>query len=253
MNQQPTLFHRCVEIFRRQPGRYAVIAALPYATLHPAFLLTIWLFLTKTTGQSANLRAMWTAMTFADKIEFDFLFLLWMTVPFAVAGLGLCRLASDQIANRSTSFRQSVQDMVVFIPSAFLLGAVVGVAAFLGACFLIIPGFVAAAAFSLVLPAAAIERIGPFAALRRGLSLVRHVFGRVLLLFFVYGFFIIAVLILQSILLSFAPHVLPVRALIFVSCQAIPIVPLSLLNIALTLLFLEARAHTSTLPIAVGT
>jgi hypothetical protein len=253
MNQQPTLFHRCVEIFRRQPGRFTAIAALPYATLHPALMLTLWLFITNTTGQSADLRAVWTAMTFADKIAFDFGFLLWITVPFAMAGLGLCRMASDQIANRTTSFRQSVQDMVVFIPSAFFLGALVGVAAFLGACFLIIPGFVAAAAFSLVVPAAAIERIRPLAALRRGISLVSRVFGRVLLLFFVYGFFIIAVVILQAILLSTTPHALPVRALILVLSQALPIVPLALLNICFTLLFLEARAHTSTVPLAVAT
>ena len=187
-------------------------------------------------------------MTFVDQIAFDFVFLLCLTVPFAVAGLGLCRMASDQIENRTTSFRQSVLDMLVFIPSAFLLGAVVGIAAFLGALFLIIPGFVAAAAFSLVIPAAAIERIGPFAALRRGLSLVRRVFARVLLMFFLYGFFILAVLILQGILLSVTPHVLPVRVLIAVFCQSLPIVPLALLNISSTLLFLEARAHNPPQP-----
>jgi hypothetical protein len=143
--------------------------------------------------------------------------------------------------------------MAVFIPSAFLLGAVVGIAAFLGALFLIIPGFVAAAAFSLVVPSVAVERIGPFAALRRGLSLVPRVFGRVLLMYFLYGFFILAVLILQAILLSVTPHVLPVRVLILVLCQALPIIPLALLNISSTILFLEARAHTSTVPLAVPT
>lgn len=253
MNDQPALFQRSVGIFRRQPGRFTAIAALPYATLHPALMLTMWLVITKTTGQSENLRAIWTTMTFVDKIAFDFVFLLWLTVPFAVAGLGLCRMASDQIENRTTSFHRSVLDMVAFIPSAFLLGAIVGIAAFLGALFLIIPGFVAAAAFSLVIPAAAIERIGPFAALRRGLSLVRRVFGRVLLLFFLYGFFILAVLLLQGILLSVTPHVLPVRILIAVFCQSLPIVPLALLDISSTLLFLEARAHTSTVPLAAAT
>lgn len=179
-------------------------------------------------------------MTFTDKLEFDLGFLLWMTVPFAVAGLGLCRVPSDQIAARVTPFRQSVQDMLVFVPSAFLLGAIVGVAGFLGACFLVIPGFVAVAAFSLVVPAAAVERIGPFAALRRGLSLLFRVFGRVLVLFLAYGLFIIAVFILQALLPAFAPQVLLVRAPIFVFCMLLAMVSLDLLNIYRTLLFLEA-------------
>lgn len=249
MTQSPSTFHSCLELFSRQPGRYTAVAILPYATLHPALLIATWLLASKNTGRSVDLRTMWTSMTFTDKLEFDGVFLLWMTVPFAVAGLGLCRMAADQIAGRIPPFRQSVQDMLVFIPSAFLLGAIVAVAGFVGACFLVIPGFIAVAAFSLVVPAAAVERIGPFAALRRGLSLVFRVFGRVLVLFLVYGFFIIAVFILQALLLAFAPQVLFVRAPIFVFCMLLAMVPLALLNIYLTLLFLEARTAPALLAV----
>jgi len=48
-------------------------------------------------------------------------------------------------------------------------------------------------------------------------------------------------LILQGILLSAAPHIAVIRVAIIVFCSALPLVPLALLNIALTLLYLEAR------------
>src|SRR6266853_353665 len=156
MSQQPNVIRRCVEIFRRRPRLYAAVAAVPYATLHPALLRVFWFLLVRPAGPGQDLRAIFDAMTFNDKLELIALFFLWVTVPFAVAGRGLCRVASEQIANREISFRD------------------------------------------------AIEKIGPFTALRRGLSRVGRVFGRVLLLFFGYGFFILATLILQGILLSAA-------------------------------------------------
>lgn len=241
MSQQPSLFYRCIEIFRRRPGFYAVVAALPYATLHPALLGAYWLLIVKPESPAPDLRTIWEAMSFGTKLDSIALFVLWITVPFAVAGRGLCRIASEQIRGREISLREVIQEMVIFIPSAFLLGAIVGIAAFIGACFLIVPGFVAAAAFSLVVPAAAIEKIGPFAALRRGLSVIGRVFGRLLALFFGYGLLILATLLLQIILLSSAPHIALIRVAIIVLCAALPLVPLALLNIALTLLYLEAR------------
>jgi hypothetical protein len=249
MNKHPGLLHRCLEILRRQPGFYTAIAFLPYATLYPALLGVTWFFIVRPAGPAADLRTVWMAMTFNTKMEFLALFLLWITVPFAVAGYGLCRSASDQLAGRATSFSEAIEQMAAFIPSAFLLGAIVGTVAFLGACLLVVPGFLAGAAFSLVVPAAAIERIGPLAALRRGLSLVGRVFGRLLLLFLGYGLFVFAALIVQAILLSATPHIPLLRTAIIIICAALPLVPLALLNIALTLLYLEARTPASNQPL----
>jgi hypothetical protein len=251
MSQQPSLLQRCAEIFRRKPGLYTAVVALPYATLYPALLWVVWFFIVRPAGQ-ADLRAVLHAMTFTDELEFLALFFLWITVPFAVAGRGLCRVASEQIASREISPRGVMEEMVTFIPSAFLLGAVASTAVFIGVCLLVVPGFVAAAAFSLVVPAAAIEKIGPFAALRRGLSLVGKVFGRVLLLFFGYGLLIAATTILHGTLLSSAPHIALVRVAIIVLCSALPLVPLALLNIALTLLYLEARTTAAGVASAAG-
>jgi hypothetical protein len=252
MSPRPNLLHRCFDIFRRQPGFYATIALLPYATLYPALLWVVWFFIVRPAGPTADLRTVLMSMTFNTKMEFLALFLLWITVPFAVAGYGLCRTASDQIACRATLLRDVIAEMITFVPSAFLLGAITGIAAFLSACLLVVPGFIAGAAFSLVVPAAAIEGIGPLAALWRGLSLVGRVFGRVLLLVLGYGLFVFAALILQAILLSASPHVAFLRVAIIIFCGALPLVPLALLNIAMTLLYLEVRtpASSQSLPTA---
>jgi hypothetical protein len=252
MSQQPNLLRRCVEIFRGKPGFYAAVAALPYATLHPALLWATWFLVIRPAGPDLDLRTVWVGMNSNDKLEFLALFILWITVPFAVAGRGVCRVASEQIASREISLRDTIKEMASFIPSAFLLGAIAGTAAFIGTCFLVVPGFVATAAFSLVVPAGAIERIGPLAALRRGLSRVGRVFGRLLLMFFGYGFLILATSILQGMLLSAAPHTAIVRVAIVGLCAALPLVPLALLNIALTMLFLEARTPAPSVAMAAG-
>jgi hypothetical protein len=252
MSQQPSLIRRCVEIFRHQPGFYAAIAALPYATLHPALFWANWFLIVRPAEPAPDLRAILGAMNSNDKLEFLALFVLWITVPFAVAGRGLCRIASEQIAGREISLRDVIAEMATFIPSAFLLGAIAGSAAFIGACFLVVPGFMAAAAFSLVVPAAAIEKIGPFAALRRGLSVIGRVFGHLLLLFFGYGLLIIATSIMHGVLLSAAPHIALIRVAIVALCTALPLVPLALLNISLTLLYLEARPAAANATVASG-
>jgi hypothetical protein len=239
---EPGLLKSCFKIFGRSPALYVAIAALPYATLHAGLLALTWLFVGSIGGEGVDLRTRWLAMTTANKLEFLGLFLLWVTIPYAVAGRGICRIASDEIAGRETTFRKEVYDMLAFLPSAAVLGAIAGVVAFVGAVFLLIPGFVAGGLFSLVLPAGAVEGLGPFAALRRGFSLIGRVTGRVLILFFAYGAVVFAAMILQSILVGSAPKALSIRAPIMVICSFIPIVPLALLFICFTLLYLEARA-----------
>lgn len=243
MNQQPGLLKRCFEIFRRSPALFVGVAVMPYATLHAGLLALTWSFLqSKGAGEVADLRAALAAMTTTDTLGFVALFLLQITVPYAVAGRGISRVASEQIAGREITFLKEVGDMLAFLPSAIVLAVIAGIAAFVGVGFFLIPGFVAGALFSLVLPAGAVEGIGPFAALRRGLSLVWRVAGRVLLLFFAYGALVFAVTILQGISLAAMPHTFLMRAPIFAIWTFVPIVPLALLYICFTLLYFEARA-----------
>lgn len=243
MNQQPGLLRRCFEIFRRSPALYIGVAALPYATLHAGLLGLTWVFLrSRGGGEGADLRATWAAMTTTDTMEFLALFSLWITLPYALVGRGICRIASDQIAGREITFPKEASDMLAFLPSAIVLAVIASIAAFVGVAFLLVPGFVAGGLFSFVLPAGAVEGIGPVASLRRGLSLVWRVVGRVLLLFFAYSALVFVVTILQGISLAAVPHISLIRAPIFAIWTFIPIVPLALLYICFTLLYFEARA-----------
>jgi len=71
------------------------------------------------------------------------------------------------------------------------------------------------------------------------------VLGRVLMLFFAYSVVVFAALMLQGNLLRAVPNVMAIRAPIFLVCSFIPIIPLALLFICLTLLYLEVRAPQS--------
>jgi hypothetical protein len=239
------LFNRCFEIFRGSPALFMGIAVLPYATLHAGLLSLTWAFVRSIGEKGADLAHRWQAMTATNKLEFLALFFLGITVPFAVAGRGVCRIACHRIAGRETTFQQEVYGLVRFTPSAVALAVIASIVSLLGAAFFLIPGLVVGGFFSFALPVAAVESIGPLAALRRATSAVRPVLGRVLMLFFAYSVVVFAALVLQGNLLRAVPNVMAIRAPIFLICSFIPIIPLALLFICLTLLYLEVRAPQS--------
>jgi len=242
MNHQNGLSSRCFEIFRRSPPLFVGIAVLPYATLHVALLSLTWAFVRGIGGEGADLRTRWLAMSMLNKLEFLALFFLWVTIPYAVAGRGICRIAFDHITGGETTFWRRVYDMLGFIPSAAVLAAIASILAFLGVAFFLIPGFIVGALFSLALPAGVVEQVGPFAALWRGVSLARRVVGRVLILFLAYSAVVFATIILQGVFGRAVPDVISFRVPILIGCSFIPIIPLVLLFICFTLLYLDGRA-----------
>ena len=239
MNHQDGLTSRCFIIFRRSPALFVAIAVLPYATLHVALLLLTWVFVRRIGGEGVDLRTQWLAMTMPNRLAFLALFLLWVTLPYAVAGRGICHIAFDHMTGGETTFRRRVYDMLGFMPSAVVLGAIASIAAFLGVAIFLIPGFIVGALFSLAIPAGVVEQAGPFAALRRGVSRATRVFGLVFILFFAYSAIVFAALILQGVFVRAVPEVISFRVPILIGCSLIPIVPLVLLFICFTLLYLD--------------
>jgi hypothetical protein len=250
MSQQTGLIRRSLDLYRRAPSLYFAVAAVPYLTLHPALFGAMALFILSS-GTGQNLREIWEGMSFGARLGFDVVFLLWLTLPFAVAARGVSRLAAAHVANKPESFGDLVADMVLFLPSALVLSVIASFLAVVGACFFLVPGFLSVAALSLVVPASAVEGLGPFSALRRGFQRLGHVFPRVCLLFFAYSLVVIAALIVQGVLLHSAPHAVPVRIAIVFFCSLIPLVPFALLQISCTLLYFESRAHASAIAVPV--
>jgi len=110
MSQQPNVIRRCVEVFA--DGR-VFTGGCGSAVCHTSSgsFAGVVVSLRKAAGPGQDLRAIFDAMTFNDKLELIALFFLWVTVPFAVAGRGLGRVASEQIANREISFRDAIEEM----------------------------------------------------------------------------------------------------------------------------------------------
>ena len=242
MNHQNGLSSRCFEIFRRSPRLFVGIAMLPYATLHVALLSLTWALVRGFGGEGADLRTRWLAMNTLNKLEFLAFFFLWVTIQYAVAGRGICRIAFDHIRGCETTFKRRVYDMLGFIPSAAVLAAIASILAFLGIAVFLIPGFIVGAFFSLAVPAGVVEQLGPFAALRRGVSQARRAVGRVLILFLAYSAVVFTTTILQGVFVRAVPDVLSFRVPILIGCSLIPIIPLVLLFICFTLLCLDGRA-----------
>jgi len=242
------LLSSSMQLFRERPGFYLAVASLPYVTLHAALWWALFQFMSAPSGDSANLRDIWLAMSPGDKFEFLILSFLTIAFPFAVAGFGLCNIASNQIEKRPIAFRKVALSMAGFLPSALLLSILVGASTLLGMCFLLVPGIIAFTAFSLVVPAASIEGLGPFAALRRGFSLTIRAFGRLLLCCFVYGLVVVFAFIVQGVMLSSLPHTLVARIVVMTVVAFALLTPLAILNICLTLIFYELRQVASSLP-----
>jgi hypothetical protein len=182
MEPRLSVFKRGWAMLWARPVAYAVAAILPYVValglpilfgrfvvrIHPPAVehwdpLTLW----RSTGWETRLLIILAMIGSA-------------TVPAYVAARGICRLALEQQRNLSISLGTVLADMLRFLPVAVLYFLVLGIVGFLGGMFLIVPGLLITAGCALIIPAGIDGQLGPLAAIRRGISLVGRVFGRVL-------------------------------------------------------------------------
>jgi len=206
---------QAIYLFRTRAWLYLGVTLLMDFLKFSLFLLAIrifWLWLA-THGTSLSVTGSWESMSWISKIEsiISFLVRQWDAMTLGAQALaeaaffffaftfefmnvrGICRIASDQLTDQTVRFREASRDMFAFFPGALVYALVMEIAL---ACALLlpialglrgvaaqVPALLAFALFSLTVPAAAAERLGVFAALRRGLALVGMVFGRAFALF----------------------------------------------------------------------
>jgi hypothetical protein len=241
MSDSPGLLARTLRIFRERPFLFIAIAALPYFTVH---LIFWWLLFSSPAMQIApgeSIRDKFHSLTDAQLALFMVTMLLWATLPYALAGRGLCRAASRQIENLPVSFGEIAMDIMSFLPSALLLSLIIGLATVIGMGAFLLPGLFIDTFFTLVIPAGAIEKLSPFAALGRGLKMAGRTYGKLLGLYLCFGLTVVVAFILQAVLLGNLPRTAEARISVVILMTCIPIVPLAIYNICLTLIFLEAR------------
>jgi hypothetical protein len=113
------------------------------------------------------------------------------TVPTYLAARGACLLALEQQKNSEVSLGAVLADMLRFVPVALFYFLALGIVTFMGSSCLAVPGLLIASACALIIPAGIDGHLGPWAAMRRGFSLVGRVYFRVLGVYAVYLAFVL--------------------------------------------------------------
>jgi hypothetical protein len=166
-------------------------------------------------------------------------------VPTYLAARGVCRLALEQQREVAVTLGTALADMLRFLPTALLYVLVLGLVTFLGSMMMAVPGLLIAAACALIIPAGIDGQLGPFAAMRRGFSLVGRVFGRVLGVYASYLAVVIVGRVVLTIALVMAGNDQTASAILFFVLTALWVLfwllAIAPLNIMCTLLYSEAR------------
>ena len=106
-------------------------------------------------------------------------------------------------------------------------------------------------AWALIIPAGIDGQLGPLAAIRRGVSLVGRVFGRVLAVYAGYAAFVIGLRVVLPIVIGNedVPIDSPATLLtLFGVLMLIVLLPMAWVNIAITLLYCEATLDARLIP-----
>ena len=240
MGSPPSVFKRGWEMLWEQPGAYFLVAILPHIGVLGLVIL-IGRLLVRAHPPAVDPLTLWTSMSWGMRLLIILAIVAMATVPMYVVARGVCRLAMEQQRDVSISLGAVLVDMLRFLPTAVLYFLALGIATFLGGALLVVPGLLIASACALIIPAGIDGQLGPFAAIRRGISLVRRVFGRVLGVYASYLAFVIAGRMVLTIFVAgdggsgFGFFVL--LGLWFVAL----LLAMAPVNIMFTLLYCEAR------------
>jgi len=198
MESPPSAFTRGWEMLWEQPGAYFVVAILP-PLVALGLVVLIGRLLVLAHEPTVDPLALWASMHWGTHLLIWLAGIASITVPMYLVARGVSRLALEQQRDVDISLGAVLVDMLRFVPTAMLYFLVLGIATFLGSLFLVVPGLVIASACALIIPAGIDGRLGPLAAVRRGISLGGRVFWRVLGVYASYLAFAIAGRVVLSI------------------------------------------------------
>ena len=202
--ESPSVFKRGWEMLWEQPGAYFLVAILPHVVAIGLPILIGRLVVRVAAvhppaGANWDPLTLWTSMNWGTRLLIILAMVAMATVPIYVVARGVSRLALEQQRNVSISLGAVLVDMLRFVPTAVFYFLALGLATFLGYSILVVPGLLIASACALIIPAGIDARLGPLAAVRRGISLGGRVFWRVLGVYASYLAFAIAGRVVLSI------------------------------------------------------
>jgi hypothetical protein len=182
MEPRPSVFKRGWAILWERPAAYALLVILPYLLILGLTIL-IGRFVVHfhpPAVEQWDPITLWRSMAWGTRLLIILAMMASATVPTYLAARGICRMALAQQRDLEISLGSVLVDMLRFLPVAVLYFLVLGIITFLGGLFLVVPGLLITAGCALIIPAGIDSQLGPLAAIRRGISLVRRVYGRVL-------------------------------------------------------------------------
>jgi hypothetical protein len=242
----PSVFKRGWTMLWERPAAYAVVAILPYVlALGLPFLIgrLVVHFHPVAMGDRDPL-TLWSSIGWETKLLFILGVISSATVPTYVAARGTCRLALEQQKNLSISLGAVLADMLRFLPVALLYFLVLGIVTCLGGLILVVPGLFITAGWALIIPAGVDGQLAPLAAIRRGISLVGRVLGRVFVVYVSYFAFVIVLRVILTIFIAMTGDGAVSSGLfVLLGLWFLPVLlAMAPVNIVCTLLYCEARA-----------
>ncbi len=182
MEPSPSFLKRGWAMLWERPAAYALLVILPYLLILGLPIL-IGRFVVNFHPRAVEHRdpiTLWRSMALGTQLLIILAMVTSATVPTYLAARGICRMALAQQKDLEISLGSVLADMLRFLPAAVLYSLVLGMITFLGGLFLVVPGLLITAGCALIIPAGIDGQLGPLAAIRRGISLVRRVYGHVL-------------------------------------------------------------------------
>ncbi|HEY6972137.1 MAG TPA: hypothetical protein VJA94_23195 [Candidatus Angelobacter sp.] len=244
MEGRPSIFKRAWAMLCARPGAYATVTLLPFVVVIGLSILIGRLIVHNMPAhESWDSVSLWRSMSWGERLLIMLAFSASALVPSYLAARGASRIALAQQREDDPSLGNVLADMLLFLPVAIFYFLVLGIPAFLASAFFVVPGLLVTAAFALIIPAGIDGKLGPLAAIRRGVSLVGRVYVSVLAIYVCYVIFVIGVRIVLPIVIGSddTPISSPADLLpLFVVFMTILLSPMALVNIAITLLYCDA-------------
>jgi len=244
MEPRPSVFKRSFTMLSARPAAYAVVAIIPYVVAIGLPILIGRMIHLKPAVENWDPVSLWRSMGWGERLLIVLAFVASAAVPSYVAARGVCRMALEQQKDVCIPLGKVLLDMLRFIPTAVLYFVMIGIPSYLGGSCFVVPGLLITTSCALIVPAGIDGQLGPLAAVRRGFSLIKRVYGGVLT---VYVCFLILLIVGQVVVSNIAGVVAaqsdsPAAMLsTFGVWFLIMLMAMALVNIMVTLFYCEAR------------
>jgi hypothetical protein len=244
MKPRTTIFQRALAVLSTRPAAYALVTIFPYVLILGSSVLIGRLIVHfNPPPKDWDPTTLWRSMASGERLLVALAIVASAVVPSYMVTRGVCRMILDHERGDAPSLLRTLVDMLRFLPVAIFYFVLWGIPAFVGSLFFVIPGLAIMSKCAFIIPASTDARLGPLAAIRQGLLLIKPLFGRVLAMYGCYAAFGFILQVTVAMLLDDGDASLGLTGV--VACLAFLVllfVPaIACLNIMITLFYCEAR------------